>query len=353
MIAKLLVVALIIRLEFLQIHEPFLPFWALFDEVPSPALFRRGLQAVFFLASAGILFNRRLRLSCVALAGALLLSILACRVDYSNNRLFAAALLAMIGLDSGEGAPFLRWQIALVYAGAALNKALDPDWRSGLFFANFMDAFQIDLLLRAAERLPFGALAAAASWGTIALEAGLSALWLTGARPAATIWLVLIFHTLLTTLAGTTFGVFYAASVAAALLLVRRPATPVVVHYDADSRLCAKTRAVFEALDFDSTMRWTPLQSAPGHALSEAAKGEHFRIIADGRVSAGFMAFKEMILLMPVSYLAALLLWAPFTRHSCPRPALAAAWAVLLCFFPLFEPVGERIYLAIARSAKD
>ena len=77
------------------------------------------------LAAAGLLFNRRVRVCCLALGGTIIVSILASRPAYQNNRLFVAALFVMIGLGRsgrGEAPRFLRWQIVLVYGGAALNK---------------------------------------------------------------------------------------------------------------------------------------------------------------------------------------------------------------------------------------
>ena len=67
-----------------------------------------------------------------------------------------AVFLLLIGLyDARMGLWPLRIQLALVYAGASLNKALDPDWWNGRFFDTLMiDALGVRWYERLADGLP-------------------------------------------------------------------------------------------------------------------------------------------------------------------------------------------------------
>jgi predicted DCC family thiol-disulfide oxidoreductase YuxK len=352
--AKLLTVLLLLQREVSPLGRLFLPFIRALDALP-PAAVHRGLQGVFLLAAMGLLFNYRARLCCVVLGGTLLASVLSSRLLYANNLLYVAALLFMIGLEPAgtKNSRFLRWQIATVYAGAALNKLLDADWRSGTYFDNFISVFHLEYLRRLSGFLPPRALAMTMSWTTIVTELSLSMLWLTGVRPRLTIWAVFLFHSVLSTVARTTFGNFYVASLISTLILVRPRASRAVVLYDGDCGICSRTRACFEALDFDRTMDWQPYQTAPDRrGLADSVLQERLHLVVGDRIYAGFKAFKEMVLLMPVSYFAVLLLFVPLMRSNHLLGVLAAGWGVMAVFFPPFESIGERAYLLIARNRR-
>lgn len=354
--AKLLALTLLINGEFRQITPPFLPFFSFFDALP-PIQFQYALRGIFFVAAFGLLFNRRARGCCVVLAATILISILAARDHFTNTRVFVAALLAMIGLEQTNrgGTPrFLRWQIALVYVGAALNKLLDPDWRYGIFMDNFITAFGMDSLRHVAQLFPPMILARVLSWGTIAIEAALSILWWRGAWPMLTIFAVLSFHCTLTAATGYTFGHFYFAYPIACLTLARWPSRPGIVFYDGDCGLCGKVRAFFERLDADHNFQWKAFQSSSDRfGISKASLRERLHVVVDGRVYAGFRAFKMLILLNPLFYFVCLLLLLLLASRSSVLDMTTIRWpfipvVIAATFLPLVEPFGERVYRAVA-----
>jgi hypothetical protein len=78
------------------------------------------------------------------------------RLAYANNLLFATVFLLLIGLYHARTDLWpLRIQLAIVYGGASLNKALDPDWWNGRFLDTLMiDAMGMGWYASLASRFP-------------------------------------------------------------------------------------------------------------------------------------------------------------------------------------------------------
>ena len=71
----------------------------------------------------------------------LLLSVLASKAYYGNNKTFCGLMLVLASLHQPGQSPWmLRLQMVIVYFGAGLNKLLDPDWRSGVFWPSLLSA---------------------------------------------------------------------------------------------------------------------------------------------------------------------------------------------------------------------
>lgn len=352
LMAKLVTVGLLVSFAWRDLPDPFLPFLPALDGLRAlgPA-FRWGLKIVVLVAAAALLLNRGVRLASATLGAALLLGILASRPFFENNRLFAACVLLLAGLSGAGQTPWLlRLQVVLVYLGASANKAFDPDWRSGAFFTAWAPQFvKLPLYFWVDALLPAGLLARLMCWASMAGELGIGlGLLARRLRPWA-IWGGILFHTGLLVLTGRTFGVFYVAILASYLAFVAWPRS-LTMLYDGDCGFCDASRRLFTRLDLEGRTRWIPYQAATSrYGISEEALQQRAHLVVDGRVYAGFAAFKQLLLYNPVTYFVlAVALSLPEPAGWHPRRWLAVALCVV--FFPLTEPLGERVYRLVARN---
>lgn len=178
------------------------------------------------------------RASALALGALIVLEVVLQPTWFAHNRLYVAALLLMVGLSSKRFGMLPRWQVALVYFVAALDKGLEPAWRDGRFFESFIAQLSRFGLMWA----PGGTVGApnplatflehagtrpmwmALGLGVIALELGLALCFVFRLRVGA--WLNAAFHVGVFALTGSTMGQFFFAGAASSLLLVDEEKQP-------------------------------------------------------------------------------------------------------------------------------
>src|SRR3954449_13349071 len=152
--------------------DPWLPFVPGLDRIP-PLLFQRTIQTVFLISAIAIIFNRRVRLASLVLGSTILLSVVSSKAYYGNNKTFCGLMLLLAGLYQPGGPNFFPWQLAITYFGAGLNKALDPDWHSGVFFENWaVNRLHQPWYIALDSILPSLVLAKFMCWTTIVTELG-------------------------------------------------------------------------------------------------------------------------------------------------------------------------------------
>ena len=167
----------------------------------------------YFLAAVGLLANRWPRTAAFALGAVLLFSLLVNRAGYRNSIVFVSFVLILIGVSEGDRARgWLRIQLVLVYAGSALNKALDPDWRSGRYIVHWLGEVVDSPVWSAATRVvdPWPA-GQATAWTTIGLEAALAVGFAVAPMTPWAVAVAVVFHGCTVLVAGTTFGIFVSA----------------------------------------------------------------------------------------------------------------------------------------------
>jgi hypothetical protein len=221
LIAKLVTVYAFVNI-WRYLPEPFLPFVPFFDQLGAPLIVQRVLQAAFLIAATALLTNQWVRTACLTLSLVIVLKLLSNRLLFANNEFFAACLLLLAGLTGpGQRPRLLQLQVALLYCGASFNKLLDADWRSGQFFANWMEhipgywheSLLHGMLLQINAWLPPGLLWLLLGWGTIAVELSLGVGFLVRRLTPFAIVAGLCFHTTLVALAGKTYGFFFWAPI--------------------------------------------------------------------------------------------------------------------------------------------
>jgi hypothetical protein len=149
--------------------------------------------------------------------------IVAHRLDYSNNRIFFATFLVLIGLHDAKLREWpLRIQLALVYGGAAINKSLEADWWSGRFFDTLMlDAFSMGWYEQIVMQFPGFPVGRVLGVATILTEASIGALILLSRGGRLGILLILGFHvTMMVATAGKLSVVFLYGTLAVSAVFV-------------------------------------------------------------------------------------------------------------------------------------
>jgi predicted DCC family thiol-disulfide oxidoreductase YuxK len=333
---------------------PFLPFLTPLDVFADSPQFALVLQIVFFASGLLLVFNRWPRASAFAMGCAVLAAVVSSKSYYGNNKLFAGSVLLLTGLYHPRTGPWLlRAQLVMVYFGAGLNKVMDPDWHSGQFFHNWSGArLAQPVYLWANQFFPPLLLGKLVSWFTIMTELGLAAAFLIPRAWPLAIWVSLLFHASLLEFTGTTFNMFFYAMEAAVLAFVTWPRELIVI-FDGDCGICQQIRGWMSRIDFDRTISWQTLQSGIGDrfGIPRASLEQRLHLAADGRVSSGFRACKMILLYNPAFYLVVAFLLA------APGNGIWASWwrrivvgLLLAFFFPLFNPIGERVYDWVARN---
>lgn len=351
--AKLIVTAMLATGHVATLPDPFLPFLSVFDRIGDPERFRTALQVVFLTGSAGLLLNRAVRASSLALGLTILVGIASSRIYWANNTFFCGAVLTLIGLYASKGSVWLlRVQVALIYFGAGLNKILDPDWLSGQFFEHWAANLGHDAYQRVAALFPPMVLSKLFCWATIATELSLFVGFSVPRWWPLAIWLGIAFHAAMTVFSGITFVLFLYVAPAAYFAFARWPRTTAEVLYDGDCGICQRTRQWFEALDFEGTFRWSPYQSGAGErfGISRSALEKRLHIALDGaRVAEGFRAFQWLLLYNPLTWFAILgvllsLHWGPAWARS------VVILGMIALFLPLFDRIGQAAYDFVARN---
>ena len=350
--AKSIAIALLLTNHVKLLPTPFLPFVPGLDSIPALA-FQRTIQGVFLVSAATLLLNRWVRLSSFLLGLSMLLGVLASKAYYGNNKTFCGLILLLTGLYEGSKSIWiLRLQLVIVYLGAGLNKLMDPDWQSGLFFNYWATVKVHDPIYMALDRqLPSMLLAKGLSWFTIFTEIGLSVAFLVRRLFPWAIWLSLIFHAGMTYFTGSTFTMFFYAMTASMLVFAPWPVEPLLILYDGDCGFCTSTKRWAERLDLDRVYEWRPFQSGAGRAygIADEAATERLYLVDRGKIYSGFRAFKIMVLYNPVSYLVTYTVLAATGTGPSTFRTVAVVF-LLVVFSPLFNPIGEAVYGVVARN---
>jgi hypothetical protein len=277
--------------------DPWLPFIPGLDRIP-PMLFQRTIQTAFLISAIAIVFNRRVRLASLVLGATMLLAVVSSKAYYGNNKTFCGLMFLFAGLYQPGGPNFIRWQLAVTYFGAGLNKALEADWHSGVFFENWAaHRLQHPWYIALDSKLPPLVLAKFMCWTTIVTELGTVPCLLI---PSVQYWAVLaniLFQSGLLLFTGTTFTLFFYSMTAASFAFFTWPEDPVRVFYDEARALSRRMKIFFSAWDFDGIYQWVAEPSRGTEATGPAV-----RVLAGSTTYSGFRALRMLLLLNPVTY---------------------------------------------------
>jgi hypothetical protein len=290
--AKLVALAFLLTRQLPRLPYHFLPFLSGLGHLGSPHAFHLTLELVFVVATALLLVNRQVRTMCIMLAAVFLVGILSSRIYFHNNHLFAGLFFLLAGLyDPRVGVLLFRYQLAVLYLGAAFNKVILGDWRTGAFVQDWLPHYT-SAYLHVARLLPDTLLSAILGWIAILTEFALVVLLLIRRLVPLAVFVGVAYHTGLVLITRSTFGMFWYALMGTYLTLLTWPRSEVFVSYRPDK---AATRWVIQLLrqiDFEQRFRWQP----SGSGELEARVGP--------RVFRGSEALVRLLLYSPPLYMA-------------------------------------------------
>jgi hypothetical protein len=242
-----------------DLPDHFIPFITFFTHLGPPKAFHHALIVLAALAAIALLLNIAVRTACLAMGVLVLVGIVSTRNYFHVNHLYFALLMVFVALyDRRVGTRLIRYQLAVIYAGAALNKLLDADWRDGAFVRDWLPHYVGGWrhLFSGGAVIP-GAL----GWIAILTELALVVLLLVPRWVPVGAWLGFAYHTGLTTItAGQTFGLFWYTMLASYLMLMAWPEAD--IHIELGARLRGLAAALGK-LDADARFRCTVQPAAP------------------------------------------------------------------------------------------
>jgi len=332
--------------------DPFLPMVPVLDLFHSTPYFGWVLRIAVLSGAIAVLLNYRLRAACLVIGSAFLLGTLASRVYFENNRMFLGCVFFLLGLyQQRTGSWLVRAQVLLVFSSAALNKLLDPSWRSGHFF-DYWSHYAINkgLYFQLASWLPSLFLPRFMSWMTIVIEFWIVIGLLFRRTRHWAIFTGLCLSLGMNVLTERTFGVFFYAMPICYLAFIDWPRSNPTVLYDGDCGFCFRTRGWMERFDLEKIFVWKPFQLAKDlYGISPEDLRKRLYLVADEKKYSGFGAFKMMLLYNPITYFAMLIALMMPQSVYLHRRSWVAIFLVLF-FSPLFAPVGEAVYALVARN---
>ena len=297
-VVKVLAIAVLVTNHVRLLPDPWLSFIPALDSIPGPQ-YKLTLQIVFVVSALAILFNRRIQWASLILGATMLLAVVSSKAYYGNNKMFCGLMFLLSGLYKPDGPPFLRWQLALTYFGAGLNKLLDRDWQTGVFFEFWAGQrlherayMLIDFLL---PKLWLGKVMC---WFTITTELGVVPLLLVRRLYYWGALLNVLFQCGLCLFVGNTFTLFFYAMSAASLAFVTWPSQTLKVEYESSSQGMQRLRRLLSWLDQDERVEWTP---APRAIAAEGVLP--LQLTTCNRCYSGANALRMMVLFNPVTYL--------------------------------------------------
>lgn len=334
---KLVAIAFVLSGQLTDLPNHFLPFLSVLGHLGSPHAFHLALELIFAFAAAVLLVNRQVRTMCLVLAAVLLVGILSSRAYYHNNRLFTGIFFLLAALyDPRVGVSLFRYQLALLYLGAALNKVVQVDWRTGEFVQDWLPHYA-SYYLHLARLLGDTLLSAILGWLAIVTEFALIVLLMVPRLVVLAIFVGIGYHTglVLITL-GSTFGMFWYALMGSYLALLAWPRSEVLVRYRSD-RLGHRWGAeLLRRIDIERRFRW---KACPSGALEADVDEKTYR---------GSAALVRLLLYSPPVYIAFIVIVTvpPHARVLIPLCVfpllLASAWGVI-------SPKLQRASVAVGR----
>jgi hypothetical protein len=225
----------------------------------------------------------------------------------------------------------LRWQLGITYFGAGLNKLLDGDWHTGVFFENWaVNRLHQPWYIALDSWLPAMLLARLMCWTTIVTELGVvPAIFI----PRLYSWAVyanILFQAGLLLFTGTTFTLFFYSMSAASLAFVTWPAGPLTVQYDGACGFAGRVRKFIQLWDLEGMFLWTPRHSV--------ARASWLYLAVGNKTYSGFRALRMIVLLNPLTYLAIAGVIAAVPE--LPGSALYRRVLVGSCLFLLMPPLA-------------
>jgi len=212
--------------------------------------FNLGVKLLFLGGIGILLFSRFVRLGALGVGLAFVMGPLSCQTCISVAHLFTGCVFLCTALSNNvTGTGLIRFQLAVLYLGADLNKVSDPDWWSGASMETLLvTKHQIASYMHVASIFPPGILSQITGIGVIVLQMAIAILLLRRGTVIYAMLLALVLHLPMVLLMQMTFGPFLFALITAYGSLLAWPR-----HLFCDGRLHSSTAVKWLGrLDFNN-----------------------------------------------------------------------------------------------------
>ncbi|MDR6808978.1 hypothetical protein J2Y45_006192 [Dyadobacter sp. BE34] len=195
----------------------FYPLIELLDQLGTDEQFNLGVRLLFLSSIGLLLFSRFVRIGALGVGLAFVTGLLSCQICISVAHLFTGCVFLCTALSNHvTGTSLIRFQLAVLYLGADLNKVFDPDWWTGASMETLLvTKHQIPSYIKAAGMFPRGFLSQMMGIGVIVLQISIAILLLRRATVIYAMLLALVLHLPMVLLMHMTFGPFLFALVTA------------------------------------------------------------------------------------------------------------------------------------------
>jgi len=195
----------------------FYPVVGWLDQLGSDEAFNLGVRLLFLGGIGLLMFSRFVRLGALAVGLAFVTGLLSCQTCISVAHLFTGCVFLCTALSNDvTGTGLIRFQLAVLYLGADLNKISDPDWWTGASMETLLvTKHQIKSYVQAASAFPPGFLSQITGIGVIVLQIAIAVLLLSRKTVIYAMVLALVLHLPMVLLMHMTFGPFLFALVTA------------------------------------------------------------------------------------------------------------------------------------------
>lgn len=322
MAVKLIVLCMVLRRgEVVELAGlPFIPFLPALGSVSAPHVYGYTLLAVFGAAALALWFNRAVHVSCLVMGSVLMLATLSSEFYYHNNRVYVAVFFLIAAMRPERlRLLILRAQLAVMYLGSAVNKLLEPDWRTGEFVRDWLPHYLTGYakVFTVVPELP-----TLLGWVGMLTELCLATMFLVPRLVPLAALVGITFHTGLVLLTmGNTFGVFWYALIGTYLSLLKWPGK-VVVTFNPTKKLHHVAHLVLRSLDFEKRLQWVSRQ--------EISRLEG--VVDDEAGLTGSAALARILLCCPGFYLAALFFFTLFPHGNSFVPFVTYAVLAVIAY---------------------
>lgn len=188
----------------------FYPLIEWLDELGTDEQFNMGVRLLFLSGIGLLLFSRFVRIGALGVGLAFVTGLLSCQICISVAHLFTGCVFLCTGLSNHvTGTDLIRFQLAVLYLGADLNKVFDPDWWTGASMETLLvTKHQIASYMKAASVFPKGFLSQLVGIGVIILQISIAILLLRRVTIIYAMLLALVLHLPMVLLMQMTFGPF-------------------------------------------------------------------------------------------------------------------------------------------------
>ncbi len=195
----------------------FYPVIDLLARIGTDEQFNMAVRLLFLTGTGVLLLSRFVRLGALGVGLAFVMGPLSCQTCISVAHLFTGCVFLCTALSNDvTGTSLIRFQLAVLYLGADLNKVSDTDWWTGASIETLLvTKHQIASYMNAASIFPAGSLSQITGIGVMILQMGIAILLLYRKTVVYAMLMALVLHLPMVLLMQMTFGPFLFALVAA------------------------------------------------------------------------------------------------------------------------------------------